>query len=102
VCSLMGFRIKYFRNYNFTKIESHVHVNADVKNHAVQYVHVHAACPRTCCMSAYMLHVPVHAACSYSCCMLMSLPHVHIHSACPCPCNTDMDMRMDLEMQMGM
>ncbi len=97
VCSLMGFRIKYFRIYNFTKIESHVHT---CKCGCPRPCCTVCSCP--CCMSPYMLHVHIHAACSYSCCMPISLPHVHIHSACPCPCYTDMDMSMDLEMQMGM
>ncbi len=76
---LIGFRIKYFRNYNFTKIESHVHVNADVQDHAVQYVHVHAACPSTCYMFMFMLHAHVYAACPYPFCMSLSVQHGHGH-----------------------
>ncbi len=57
------------------------------KNMLLVHVHVHAACPSSCCMSMSMLDVHVRTACPSICCMPMSLLHVmslllvHVHAA---------------------
>jgi hypothetical protein len=48
----------------------------------------HAVWTWTCSMDKYMLFVPVHvhAACPCSCCTSMSMLDVHVHTACPSMC----------------